>query len=109
MKRLICVVTVMVILGLISATAFAAAPFYEGKTVRITVGASAGGGFDLWARTVGRHIGKHIPGNPTVVVENVTGAGGLIMANQLYKSVRPDGLTIGHVNGGLVLSQMLGQ
>jgi tripartite-type tricarboxylate transporter receptor subunit TctC len=109
MKRFICVVAVMVILGLISTGSFAAAPFYEGKTVRITVGASAGGGFDLWARTVGRHIGKHIPGNPTVIVENVTGAGGLIMANQLFKGTKPDGLTIGHVNGGLVLSQMLGQ
>jgi tripartite-type tricarboxylate transporter receptor subunit TctC len=109
MKRLIFVVTVTMMLGLICTDSFAAAPFYEGKTVRITVGASAGGGFDLWARTVGRHIGKHIPGNPTVIVENVTGAGGLIMANQLFKGTKPDGLTIGHVNGGLVLSQMLGQ
>lgn len=109
MKRLTVVLTALMVLSLVSATAFAAAPFYEGKTIRITVGASAGGGFDLWARTVGRHIGRHIPGNPTVVVENVTGAGGLIMANQLYKATRPDGLTIGHVNGGLVLSQMLGQ
>jgi tripartite-type tricarboxylate transporter receptor subunit TctC len=98
----------MMILGLICTDSFAAAPFYEGKTIRVTVGASAGGGFDLWARTVARHIGKHIPGNPTVVVENVTGAGGLIMANQLYKSYKADGLTIGHVNGGLILSQMLG-
>ena len=96
-------------LVLISNLSIAAAPFFENKTVRITVGASAGGGFDLWARTVGRHIGKHIPGKPTVIVENVTGAGGLIMANQLFKGTKPDGLTIGHVNGGLILSQMLGQ
>jgi tripartite-type tricarboxylate transporter receptor subunit TctC len=92
-----------------SSTSLAAAPFFEGKTVRITVGASAGGGYDLWARTVGRHIGKYIPGKPTVIVENVTGAGGLIMANQLFKGTKPDGLTIGHVNGGLILSQILGQ
>jgi len=85
-----------------------AAPFYQGKTLRITVGFSAGGGFDLWARLFGRHIGKRIPGNPTVVVENITGAGGLIQTNQLYKATKPDGLTMGHPNGGLILSQMLG-
>jgi tripartite-type tricarboxylate transporter receptor subunit TctC len=88
---------------------FAAAPFYQGKTVRVTVGFSAGGGFDLWARVVARHIGKNIPGNPTVIVENVTGAGGLIQTNQLFKGTKPDGLTIGHINGGLILGQMLGQ
>ena len=108
MKRLPFAITVLAVVALVSTASLAAAPFYEGKTIRVTVGASAGGGFDLWARTVARHIGKHIPGNPTVIVENVTGAGGLIMANQLYKSYKADGLTIGHVNGGLVLSQMLG-
>ena len=56
-----------------------------------------------------RHLGKHIPGNPTVIVENVTGAGGLIQMNQLFKATKPDGLTIGHINGGLILSQMMGQ
>jgi tripartite-type tricarboxylate transporter receptor subunit TctC len=83
--------------------------FYGGKTVRLSVGFSAGGGFDLWARLVSRHLGKHIPGNPTVIVENVTGAGGLIQMNQLFKATKPDGLTIGHINGGLILSQMMGQ
>lgn len=109
MKRLMFCVIVIVIMGLVSTTLFAAAPFYEGKTLRVTVGFSAGGGFDLWARTVARHIGKHIPGNPTVIVENITGAGGLIQTNQLFKATKPDGLTLGHINGGLILSQMLGQ
>ncbi len=77
--------------------------------MRVTVGFSAGGGFDLWARVVARHIGKHIPGNPTVIVENVTGAGGLIQVNQLFKATKPDGLTLGHINGGLILGQMMGQ
>ena len=94
---------------LFAAANLCAAPFYEGKTLRVTVGFSAGGGFDLWARLVARHIGKHIPGKPTVIVENVTGAGGLIQTNQLFKAVKPDGLTLGHVNGGLFLSQVLGQ
>lgn len=88
---------------------FTAPEFYEGKTVRLSVGFSAGGGFDLWARVISRHLGKHIPGNPTVIVENVTGAGGLIQMNQLFKATKPDGLTIGHINGGLILSQMMGQ
>ena len=109
MRRPALLLAFTIIICFISTLAVAAAPFFENKTVRITVGASAGGGFDLWARTVGRHIGKHIPGKPVVIVENVTGAGGLIMANQLFKGTKPDGLTIGHVNGGLILSQMLGQ
>lgn len=109
MRKAVVVVAVLVSLALFGASAFAAAPFYQGKVVRLTVGFSAGGGFDLWARVVARHLGKHIPGTPTVVVENVTGAGGLIQANQFYKATKPDGLTIGHINGGLILSQMLGQ
>jgi len=87
----------------------AASSFYQGKTVRMTVGFSAGGGFDMWARAVARHIGKHIPGNPTVIVENLTGAGGLIQTNNLFKAAKPDGLTIGHLNGGLFLGQITGQ
>lgn len=104
-------VTMVVVVGLVLFTAgyLFAAPFYQGKTLRITVGFSAGGGFDLWARLFARHIGRHIPGNPTVVVENITGAGGLIQTNQLYKATKPDGLTMGHPNGGLILSQMLDQ
>jgi tripartite-type tricarboxylate transporter receptor subunit TctC len=83
--------------------------FYKGKTVRILVGASAGGAFDTWGRMVGRYLGKQIPGNPVVIVENVTGAGGLILANQVYKSTRPDGLTIATFNGGLLMGQILGR
>jgi len=81
--------------------------FYKGKTVKILVGASAGGAFDTWGRMLGRHLGKQIPGNPSVVVENVTGAGGLILANQAYKSTRADGLTIATFNGSLLMGQIL--
>ena len=59
----------------------AAEEFYKGKTIRFVVGFAAGGGYDLAARVVGRHMGKHIPGNPTIIVENMTGAGSLIAAN----------------------------
>src|SRR5437667_2279999 len=83
--------------------------FFEGKTVRLGVGFAPGGGFDTYARVISRHIGRHIPGNPTIVVENMTGAGSLISANQLYRVAKPDGLTIGHFNGALFLGQALGQ
>jgi tripartite-type tricarboxylate transporter receptor subunit TctC len=86
-----------------------AQPYYEGKTLRVVVGLAAGGGFDTYARLIGRHLGKHISGNPTVVVDNMTGAGGIVMMNHLYKVAKPDGLTLGHFNGAAVLGQVLGQ
>lgn len=83
--------------------------FYKGKTFRVIVGFPAGGGFDTYSRAIARHIGKHIPGNPTMVVENMPGAGSLIAANHLYKVAKPDGLTLGTINGGLFLQQLLGR
>jgi tripartite-type tricarboxylate transporter receptor subunit TctC len=83
-------------------------PYYKDKTIRILVGTSAGGTFDTYSRTIARHIAKHIPGDPRLIVENVPGAGGIIAANRLYKVVKPDGLTIGHFSGGLARSQVLG-
>src|SRR5215475_1022072 len=58
--------------------------FYKGKSIRLIVGASAGGGYDTYSRTIARHMGKHIPGNPVFVVENMPGAGFLISANYIY-------------------------
>lgn len=81
---------------------------YSGKTVRFVVGVSAGGGFDLLTRMIGRHMSRHIPGNPAMIVENMPGAGSLIAANYVYNRAKPDGLTIGMWNGGLVLRQVLG-
>jgi tripartite-type tricarboxylate transporter receptor subunit TctC len=83
--------------------------FYKGKTVRIIVGAAAGGGYDTYSRTIARHMGKHVPGNPTFVVDNMPGAGFLIAANHIYNVAKPDGLTIGHFIGGLFLQQFLGK
>jgi tripartite-type tricarboxylate transporter receptor subunit TctC len=87
----------------------AAEEFFKGKSIRIVVGFSAGGGFDTYARAISRHMSKHIPGNPSVLVENMTGAGSLIAANHVYKVAKPDGLTIGHFIGGFFLGQVLGQ
>jgi tripartite-type tricarboxylate transporter receptor subunit TctC len=103
-----------VAIGLLALTLAGSPPahgqsFFEGKTVRLIVGLAPGGGFDTYARLVARHLGKHIPGNPTVVVENMTGAGGLISANHLYRVARPDGLSLAHMPGTLLLGQILGQ
>ncbi len=82
--------------------------FFAGKTIRIIVAYSPGGGFDAYSRMLARHMPRHIPGNPTVVVQNRPGAGGLISSNYLYNKARPDGLTIGNWIGGLILQQHLG-
>jgi tripartite-type tricarboxylate transporter receptor subunit TctC len=104
--------SIAVVSGLVSLAAvpaqLSANEFYKGKTIRFVVGLAPGGGYDLSARTMGRHIGKHIPGNPTIVVENMTGAGSLIAANYTYNSAKPDGLFVGIWNSGHVLRQALG-
>lgn len=83
--------------------------FYRNKTVRLVVGYAPGGGYDFYARTVARYIGKHIPGNPSFVVDNMPGAGSLASANHLYRIAKPDGLTLGHFNGSLFPLQAMGQ
>lgn len=71
------------------------ASFYKGKQIRIVVGSAAGGGYDINARVVARYLGKYIPGNPTIIVENMPGAASLTMANSLYNSQPRDGTVIG--------------
>ncbi len=85
------------------------AEFYKGKTIRFVVGYSPGGGYDTYTRAVARHVGKHIPGNPIPIVQNMTGGGSLIAANYIYNRAKPDGLTVGNWNGGLILQQALGE
>ena len=80
--------------------------FYQGKTIRMIVGTSAGGGFDTYTRTIARHFGKHVPGQPSIVVDNMAGAGHLIAANHMYRVAKPDGLTLGHFHGGWFLYQL---
>jgi tripartite-type tricarboxylate transporter receptor subunit TctC len=100
----------MVVLSLCRATsALSQEPFYKDKTIRIIVATAAGGGYDLYTRTMARHMRKYIPGEPTIVVENMPGAGHLIGANYVYKVAKPDGLTIGHFIGSLFLQQLLGK
>jgi tripartite-type tricarboxylate transporter receptor subunit TctC len=84
-----------------------ASQFYEGKTVRIIVPSSPGGGTDMLARLLARHMGKHVPGNPIFVVQNVTGAGQLVGTAYAYKA-KPDGLTIGTYDGGNLIGYAAG-
>jgi len=111
MKTIIfCFLTVPLGLALIfpTATSTNAEEFYKGKTVRFIVGYAPGGGYDTYARAIGRHMGKHIPGNPAIIVENMDGASSLLSANFLYNKVQPDGLSVGVWNANLVMQQALG-
>jgi tripartite-type tricarboxylate transporter receptor subunit TctC len=95
-------------LFLVAAARARADEFYKDKTLTFVVGFSAGGGFDTYTRLIARHFGKHVPGNPTVVVENRAGAGSLIAANYLFNQAPADGTVIGNWIGPLVLQQVLG-
>src|SRR6266508_6642556 len=98
------------ILGfLITASADAQAPFYQGKTITIIVGYQAGDGYDIWARLLAAHINKHIPGNPALVVQNMPGAGSMIAANHIYNVAKPDGLTLAAIGPSLYLDQLVGK
>ena len=91
------------------AAAQAPADFFKGKTLTIYVGLSAGGGYDMNARLVSRHIGKYIPGNPAVVVRNMPGAGGLVMTNHVSNVAPRDGLHLGAPQRGVPFEPLLGQ
>ena len=107
MKTTIAIVTACLIFGH-ARLSYSQEPFFKGKAIRLIVGFSAGGGFDAYSRALSRHMGKHIPGTPTIVVENMTGAGSMITANYVYNQAKPDGLTIGNWIGGIILQQYLG-
>src|ERR1043166_10106790 len=82
--------------------------FYKGKTVRIIVGFSAGGGYDAYSRLVGRHLSKYIPGNPNVIVENMAGAGSILATNHVANVAPKDGTVVGNISGPIILEQLFG-
>ena len=106
--KLLLSLAVTAVLALSGAPRAQADDFYAGKTIRVTVGLAAGGGYDTYARIIARHMGKHIPGNPSFVVDNMEGAGGLIAANYTYNKADRDGTFIGVWNSAYVLYQALG-
>jgi tripartite-type tricarboxylate transporter receptor subunit TctC len=84
------------------------ADFYRGRNLNLIVGYSAGGGYDTYSRILARHLGKHIPGNPTIVVQNMPGAGSLKLANYLYNAAPKDGATIGIFSRGMAMEPLIG-
>src|ERR1051326_7636405 len=86
------------VLTISSAHAQDSANLFRGKTVRVIVGASAGGGFDTYSRIIAEHLGTHLPGRPTVIVQNMAGAGSLTAANYIANVAPKDGTVIGAVN-----------
>ena len=91
-----------------TAELYAQSPFYQGKTITLIVGSGAGTAYDMYARLLGSHIGKYIPGNPAVVVQNMPAAGGLVAANYVYGVAKPDGLTIASINPAHYFNQLQG-
>jgi tripartite-type tricarboxylate transporter receptor subunit TctC len=92
-----------------AAPALAQAPFYQGKTITIVQGTAPGGSSDMLTRSMMPFLQKHISGNPTIVSEYMPGGGGTKAANHIFKNVKPDGLTIGRIGGGLVTNAVLGE
>src|SRR5690242_15139614 len=84
----------------------AVANFYRGKSIRIIVGFTAGGGYDQYSRVIGRHMSKYIPGNPAVIVDNMPGAGSIIAANHTFNAAPKDGTVIGNISGPIILEQL---
>jgi len=95
--------------ALLPAASFAqsADPFYKGKTLSVYIGFSAGGTYDLFGRMLARHIGKHIPGAPTVVAQSMPGAGSFTLANWMYRIAPKDGTAIGIVSQTMAIEEML--
>jgi len=106
MKQLYATLTLM-LMFCVQAHGESAEDFYRGKTVNLVVGFSAGGGYDLYARLLGRHIGKHIPGNPSIAVQNMPGAGSLKATQYVYNVAAKDGLTLGSVSRGMLTDPLL--
>src|SRR5262245_7472708 len=97
------------LLWLLPAHALPQSHFYEGKTVTLIATTSAGGTGDLRVKAVQPFLKKHIPGNPTVIIQYIDGGGGRKGANHLYSNIRPDGLTIGAASGAIIGLSVMGE
>ena len=83
--------------------------FYQGKSIRLIIGSSTGGGYDLWARFLARYFSQHIPGKPDIITQNMPGAGSLVAANYVYGVAKPDGLTLGAIVPAIYFDQLIGR
>jgi len=96
------------LLLLLGAELQAQATYYQGKTITFIVGSGAGTAYDMYGRLLANYIGKHIPGNPNVIVQNMPAAGGLAAANFVYGVAKSDGLTVASINPAHYFNQILG-
>jgi tripartite-type tricarboxylate transporter receptor subunit TctC len=103
------VLFLFVIVVITGGPASAQTPYYQGKTITIITGSQTGDVFDIYARMIATHIGKHIPGSPNAVVQNMTGAGHIVAANYVYSVAKPDGLTLLAPNPNLYVDQLIGR
>ncbi len=108
LRKIICAVTALFGMTGTSPEASAQAGFYEGKTVTIVVSYAPGGGYDFYSRLLSRHLGNHIPGKPTVVVQNMPGAAGIVATNHVYAAAPKDGTVIAAVDQNIPMFQLLG-
>jgi hypothetical protein len=90
------------------ASAQTVADFYRGKQIKLVVGTAPGQDYDLWARLIGRHITRHIPGNPSLIVENMPGAGHIVATNHLFNVAARDGTVLGMVSRNMTDAAVMG-
>ena len=105
MRKLAIAIMIAALLGALPATA---QDFFRGKTIRLIAGSAVGASYDSYARLVARHMPRHIPGQPKIIVQNVPGAEGLLAANTLYNLAERDGVTMGVLNRSTVLASIIG-
>jgi tripartite-type tricarboxylate transporter receptor subunit TctC len=106
MKKFILGVSLLLLAGSASQ---AQENFYQGKTIKLVIGSTTGGGYDLWARLLAQYLGRHLPGKPELIVQNMPGAGSLVAANYVYNVAKPDGLTLGAVLPAIYFDQLVGR
>jgi hypothetical protein len=107
-RSMLCALLALAGLGMQPARADAVAEFYKGKTISVVVSSAAGGGYDAMARAIARFIGRHMPGNPTFIVQNMPGAGGILAMNYLYNVAAKDGTVIGLVQNNTPFEPLFG-
>ena len=112
MRRLVCLAAAVVALAFAIATvqarAQSPAEFYKGRTIEVGISSTVGGGYDAHARMLARHMGRYIPGNPTIVPKNIEGAGGLRLANLLYNTAPRDGTSFGTIYRATAFEPLFG-
>src|SRR5262245_20807422 len=99
------IILLLLLIG--AATVGAQVHHFQGKNVTIVVGYQAGDGYDIWARLLAAHMGKHIAGSPAMIVQNMPGAGSMIAANYIYNVAKPDGFTLGSIGPSLYIDQLV--